>query len=151
MGAPSTTFEDFATVVCEDKRSTSLDAGNVKLTYNALLEKAESREKERQKEEARKLKKMETNFRLLLSDMFGEKMDSSMQWEDIRPKLEGEAAFEAIPHEYEKVRMFKDFQKDLEETCMHNHGGSKGSKSVVRSERRKSPKKTNGEESPAHR
>ena len=30
---------------------TSLDAGNVKLTYNALLEKAESREKERMKEE----------------------------------------------------------------------------------------------------
>merc|ERR1712141_331953 len=112
--APSTTFEDFATVVCEDKRSTSLDAGNVKLTYNALLEKAESRGKERQKEEARKMKKLETNFRLLLSDMFGEKMDSSMQWEDIRQKLEGEGAFEAIPHEYEKIRMFKDFQKDLE-------------------------------------
>ena len=59
----STTFENFATVVCEDKRSASLDAGNVKLTYNALLEKAESREKERLKEEARKLKKLETNFR----------------------------------------------------------------------------------------
>merc|ERR1712055_914842 len=59
----ATSFEEFATVVCEDKRSASLDAGNVKLTYNALLEKAESREKERQKEEARKLKKMETNFR----------------------------------------------------------------------------------------
>ena len=132
------TFEDFATVVCEDKRSASLDAGNVKLTYNALLEKAESREKERQKEEARKMKKLETNFRLLLSDMFGEKIDSSMQWEDIRPKLEGEAAFEAIPHEYEKIRMFKDFQKDLEETCMHNHGGSKSSKSG--SEKRKEKK-----------
>merc|ERR1739848_782864 len=70
-----TGFEEFATIVCEDKRSSSLDAGNVKLTYNALLEKAESREKERQKEESRKLKKMETNFRILLSDMFGEKMD----------------------------------------------------------------------------
>ena len=126
----SVTFEDFATVVCEDKRSASLDAGNVKLTYNALLEKAESREKERLKEEARKLKKLETNFRILLSDVFGEKMDSKTQWEDIRSKLEGEAAFEAIPHEYEKVRMFKDFQKDLEETCMHNHGGGGGAKAT---------------------
>lgn len=35
----STTFEEFATVVCEDRRSATLDAGNVKLTYNALLEK----------------------------------------------------------------------------------------------------------------
>ena len=137
----STTFEDFATVVCEDKRSTSLDAGNVKLTYNALLEKAESREKERQKEETRKLKKMETNFRILLSDMFGEKMDGSMQWEDIRPKLEGETAFEAIPHEYEKIRMFKDFQKDLEETCMHNHGGSKSSKGGGEKRKEKKSKK----------
>lgn len=34
-----TTFEKFATVVCEDKRSATLDAGNVKLTYNSLLEK----------------------------------------------------------------------------------------------------------------
>ena len=34
-----TTFEDFATIVCEDKRAASLDAGNVKLTYNSLLEK----------------------------------------------------------------------------------------------------------------
>ena len=31
-----TTFEDFATVVCEDKRSATLDAGNVKLTFNSL-------------------------------------------------------------------------------------------------------------------
>lgn len=36
---PDTTFEEFATVVCEDSKSASLDAGNVKLTYNSLLEK----------------------------------------------------------------------------------------------------------------
>ena len=35
----NTSFEEFATVVCEDRRSATLDAGNVKLTYNALLEK----------------------------------------------------------------------------------------------------------------
>lgn len=35
----STTFEEFATVVCEDRKSETLDAGNVKLTYNAFLEK----------------------------------------------------------------------------------------------------------------
>ncbi|XP_023216919.1 pre-mRNA-processing factor 40 homolog A-like [Centruroides sculpturatus] len=49
-----TTFEEFATVVSEDKRSGTLDGGNVKLTFNSLLEKAEAREKERLKEEARK-------------------------------------------------------------------------------------------------
>ena len=35
----STTFDQFATIICEDKRSATLDAGNVKLTYNSLLEK----------------------------------------------------------------------------------------------------------------
>jgi len=30
---------DFATIVCDDARSATLDAGNVKLTYNALMEK----------------------------------------------------------------------------------------------------------------
>ena len=38
-----TTFDEFATVVCEDKRSSSLDAGNVKLAFNSLLEKVSSR------------------------------------------------------------------------------------------------------------
>ena len=66
--AASTSFEEFATIVCEDKRSATLDAGNVKLTYNSLLEKAESREKERQKEESRKLKKIEGELRLVSID-----------------------------------------------------------------------------------
>ena len=61
--SPDTTFEDFATIVCEDKRSASLDAGNVKLTYNALLEKAEAKEKERVKEELKKFKKTESEIR----------------------------------------------------------------------------------------
>ncbi|KAA0190406.1 hypothetical protein HAZT_HAZT005643 [Hyalella azteca] len=34
-----TSFMEFATVVCDDARSATLDAGNVKLTYNALMEK----------------------------------------------------------------------------------------------------------------
>ena len=68
---PNTSFEDFANLVCDDNRSATLDAGNVKLTYNSLLEKAESKEKERVKEENRKLRKLETNFRyLFLMDFF---------------------------------------------------------------------------------
>ncbi|UYV61633.1 PRPF40A [Cordylochernes scorpioides] len=64
----NTTFEEFATVVSEDHRSSTLDAGNVKLTYNSLLEKAEAREKERLKEETRKQRKLESNFRNMLKN-----------------------------------------------------------------------------------
>ncbi len=59
----TTKFDEFAALVCEDDRSANLDAGNVKLTFNAFLEKAESKEKERQKEESRKQRKLESNFR----------------------------------------------------------------------------------------
>ena len=40
-----------------------MNAGNVKLMYNALLEKAESRDKERIKEENKKLRKLEGELR----------------------------------------------------------------------------------------
>jgi len=35
----ATEFEEFATIVCEDKRAATLDAGNVKLTFNSFVEK----------------------------------------------------------------------------------------------------------------
>lgn len=35
----NTTFEEFARVVCLDKRSETLDAGNVKLAYHGFVEK----------------------------------------------------------------------------------------------------------------
>merc|ERR1712048_1208981 len=43
----STTYESFSNAILSDKRSNNLDSGNIKLTYNSLLEKAEAREKER--------------------------------------------------------------------------------------------------------
>merc|ERR1712071_415552 len=49
----NTTFEEFATVVSDDKRSHTLDGGNVKLTYNALLEKAEARDKKKKSKKER--------------------------------------------------------------------------------------------------
>nr|XP_025044474.1 pre-mRNA-processing factor 40 homolog B [Pelodiscus sinensis] len=61
-----TTFEDFAHVISFDKRAATLDAGNIKLTFNSLLEKAEAREREREKEEARKLRRREAAFKSML-------------------------------------------------------------------------------------
>ena len=81
-----------------------MDAGNVKLTYNALLEKAEAREKERQKEENRRLKKLENGFRSLLKI---KEIDHQTVWEECRSKLEGDQSFDAITLESERVRIFK--------------------------------------------
>ena len=74
------------------------------MTYNALLEKAETKEKERMKEEARKLKKLENALRIVLSEL---DISEATTWEETRPKLEGKPEFEAIAHEYERIRIFK--------------------------------------------
>ncbi|RLU23079.1 hypothetical protein DMN91_005357 [Ooceraea biroi] len=121
----NTTFEEFATVVCEDRKSATLDAGNVKLTYNLLLEKAEAREKERVKEETRKFKKLETGFKNLLKTL---NVDYQMTWEDVRTKIEEEPDFKAITLESERIRIFKEYQHELEESCSHHHIRSKKKK-----------------------
>lgn len=121
----NTTFEEFATVVCEDRKSATLDAGNVKLTYNLLLEKAEAREKERVKEETRKFKKLETGFKNLLKTL---NVDYQMAWEDVRSKIEEEQDFKAITLESERIRIFKEYQHELEESCSHHHIRSKKKK-----------------------
>ena len=131
----TTTFEEFATMICEDNRSATLDAGNVKLTYNSLLEKAEAKEKERVKEESRKLRKLETNFRTLLAKL---PIEPTTPWETARPQLEKEPEFEAISQEYERARIYKEFMKDLEESCMHSHTKRKKSKSKKSKKHRRS-------------
>merc|ERR1712083_541838 len=122
--SPGTSFEEFATIVCEDKRSASLDAGNVKLTYNALLEKAESREKERLKEEAKRMRKLETAFRLLLSDM---NVEEQTRWDDVKAQLEDTNAYQAVTPE-QAQKMFRDYQRDLQESCTHNHSKKRSKK-----------------------
>merc|ERR1719422_2401364 len=120
-----TGFEEFATIVCEDKRSATLDAGNVKLTYNALLEKAETKEKERQKEENKKLKKIEVELREYFTNM---NVDEKSSWDDIRIQIMDKEAFMAVTED-QAAKMFKDYQRDLTETCQHNHGKKKNKKS----------------------
>lgn len=141
----NTTFEEFATVVCEDRKSATLDAGNVKLTYNLLLEKAEAREKERVKEETRKFKKLETGFKNLLKTL---NVDYQMAWEDVRSKIEEEQDFKAITLESERIRIFKEYQHELEESCSHHHIRSKKKKAkkLKRKSRSRSHSESEGSE-----
>lgn len=65
---------------------------------------AEARERERQKEETRKLRKLESAFRNLLRDT---DVDYHSTWEDVREKLTDHDAFRAIGIESERLRIFK--------------------------------------------
>ncbi|KAH9632309.1 hypothetical protein HF086_010234 [Spodoptera exigua] len=116
---PDTTFEEFATVVCEDSKSASLDAGNVKLTYNSLLEKAEARNKEKIKEESKAQKKIESAFKWALTEA---NIDHQLSWNEVKEKLDLNAPeFAAVPYEEDRVRIYKDFQHEQEESCLHYH------------------------------
>ncbi|XP_050314520.1 pre-mRNA-processing factor 40 homolog A isoform X1 [Anthonomus grandis grandis] len=121
----STTFDQFATVICEDKRSATLDAGNVKLTYNSLLEKAEMKEKERVKEETKRVKKLENSFKNLLKDF---NVDFEKPWEEVKSKIENEEEYKALESDSERHRIYKDFQHEMEESCSHHHSRSRKSK-----------------------
>ncbi|RWS07291.1 pre-mRNA-processing factor 40 A-like protein [Dinothrombium tinctorium] len=78
-----TTYEDFATVLSEDDRSATLDAGNVKMVYERLMEKAREKEKERIKEENKQRRKLELAFMTLLNKI-EPPLDENSHWDDER-------------------------------------------------------------------
>ncbi|XP_033639312.1 pre-mRNA-processing factor 40 homolog B-like isoform X2 [Asterias rubens] len=116
----NTSFEDFATSISTDKRASTLDAGNIKLTFNSLIEKAEAREKERQKEEARKQRRKEGAFKSMLKQS-APPLDINSNWDDVRDRFVNESAFDGITVESERIRLFKEFIQTLEEACAHHH------------------------------
>uniref|UniRef100_A0A182PCN5 Uncharacterized protein n=1 Tax=Anopheles epiroticus TaxID=199890 RepID=A0A182PCN5_9DIPT len=121
----TTTFEDFATVVCEDKRSATLDAGNVKLTYNSLLEKAVAAEKERLKEETRRIRKMENELKGVWIEAGLSGVDS---WETAQKLVIDREVYELYEKEDKVERLWEDFVKEMEDSCSHHHSRSKKSK-----------------------
>ncbi|KAK3592975.1 hypothetical protein CHS0354_023197 [Potamilus streckersoni] len=123
----NTAYEDFYACISEDKRWFGLDTGNIKLTYNSLIEKAEAREKERIKEEARKIKKLETAFKTMLKNA-SPRIEVDTLWDEARSRIENDPEFEMITLEAERIRLFKEYLIALEETCAHHHAKKKRSK-----------------------
>lgn len=121
----STTFEDFATVVCEDKRSATLDAGNVKLTYNSLLEKAEAIEKERIKEETKRLRKLENEIKAAWLEA---NVSPHEPFESAQKLVEHLEAYAIYEKELGVRKIWEDFIRESEDACTHHHSRSKKSK-----------------------
>ncbi|KAI0984078.1 hypothetical protein GJ496_004711 [Pomphorhynchus laevis] len=99
----NTSFEKFAEVVSGDKRAACLDAGNIKLTFTGLMDKAEVREKERLKEEAKKKRKYEAAYRKSLSHS---NIHIDSKWQDVR---------DTIKFEYD------DFDEDSRKRLFYEH------------------------------
>ncbi|ELK04616.1 Pre-mRNA-processing factor 40 like protein A [Pteropus alecto] len=142
----NTTFEDFVAVISSTKRSTTLDAGNIKLAFNSLLEKAEAREREREKEEARKMKRKESAFKSMLKQATPP-IELDAVWEDIRERFVKEPAFEDITLESERKRIFKDFMHVLEHECQHHHSKNKKHSKKSKKHHRKRSRSRSGSDS----
>lgn len=140
----STVFEDFASQIASDRRASGLDTGNIKLTFNSLIEKAEAREKERLKEEARKLRKLESQFRTALKQI-NPPIEPDSKWEDVKEKLEKDPVFEAITLESERIRLFKEYQAVLEDACSHHHAKRKKRKQKHKRSRSRSGSESDNE------
>ncbi|XP_020641514.2 pre-mRNA-processing factor 40 homolog B isoform X1 [Pogona vitticeps] len=119
-----TTFEDFAHVISFDKRAATLDAGNIKLTFNSLLEKAEAREREREKEETRKMRRKEAAFKGMLRQA-APPLEPATTWDEVRERFVNNIAFEQITLESERIRLFREFVQLLETECQHFHAKAK--------------------------
>ncbi|VDP79525.1 unnamed protein product [Echinostoma caproni] len=103
----STSFEDFSTVIGRDDRSKGVDDGNLRMTFDSLLEKAKGRERERQRDDARRLRKLEQNFCDMLSSASFIRPDTS--WDEVRERFNDHPAFRAMSLESERIRVFKDY------------------------------------------
>lgn len=128
-----TTFEKFATVVCEDKRSASLDAGNVKLTFNAMLEKAELVEKDRLREETKRLRRMQNELKQIWLDAG---LTSETSWEEARKIVVESEIFEVYEKDGSVEKVFEDFVRESEGSCTHHHSRPRKSKKNKKHKRR---------------
>ncbi|KAF6777589.1 hypothetical protein AHF37_02620 [Paragonimus kellicotti] len=98
--------------ISKDERSKGIDEGNLRLSFESLLEKAQGRERERQRDDARRLRKLEQNFCEMLCSAKFIRPDTT--WEEIRDRLEDHPAFCAISLESERIRVFKDYLISLD-------------------------------------
>ncbi|XP_066287093.1 pre-mRNA-processing factor 40 homolog B-like isoform X2 [Branchiostoma lanceolatum] len=133
----NSSFEDFATAISSDKRAATLDTGNIKLSYNSLIEKAEAREKERQKEEARKQRRKEAAFKNMLKQATPP-LDTTSTWDDVRDRFVNDSAFDQILVESERARLFKEFIQALETECSHHHSKSSSKKHSKKAKKHRS-------------
>jgi pre-mRNA-processing factor 40 len=137
----STTLEEFTELLNADKRMIGVDHWNIKLTFNGLMEKAEQREKDKQRDEMKKLKKTEQAFKSMLRKY---DVDENTKFASIKEKIAAEEAYTSVGDEKECERMFDDFISQMQETCLHHVKKKKEKKR--KSRRSRSPSASPAEE-----
>lgn len=75
-----------------------LDLGNVRLIFDSLMEKARNRERERQREEARRVHKLEQAFVEMLRQA-DPPIEGTTSWEEVAERFSSQSAFN-VSHLY---------------------------------------------------
>jgi len=85
-----TSFDEYNDQLKEDKRYGQLDPMNIKLVFAGYVDKAEMKEKERIKEEGRKQRKLDQNFKNMLKKL---EIGESTKYEEVKDQICNENAF----------------------------------------------------------
>ncbi|XP_037708249.1 pre-mRNA-processing factor 40 homolog A-like [Drosophila subpulchrella] len=111
---PSTSYDDFAKIVFARKRSSGMDANNVRLIYDSLLEKAKVAKSERIKE-VRRLRKFEYEIKdkWLKADV-----SVAGPYNEAKKIVEHMKAFDVYEKEIGVQKIWQDFIKESEDAVM---------------------------------
>ncbi|KAL5113007.1 hypothetical protein TcWFU_009847 [Taenia crassiceps] len=120
----SSDFEDFKKMVVSDERGRLLDLGNVRIIFDGLMEKARNRERERQREEARRMHKLEQAFFEMLRQA-DPPVEATTTWEEVSERFSSHAPFNAITLQSERLRLFKDYLIQRDAFSGHESKSSK--------------------------
>ena len=132
-----TTLESFAEVLQRDERSRAIDAGNVKLVHERMMQRLREKEKERLRIEGKKKKRMESAFMSLLHSL-EPAVDETSVWDHVRKAIADDDAFLAVPTEEERLSLFKSYVQTMQDSCSHHHSKSKKKSSKRKATRRRS-------------
>ncbi|CAO4370544.1 unnamed protein product [Caenorhabditis nigoni] len=103
----TTDFKEFSEWIMSHPKGEKVDQGNMKLCYNSMVEKAENKAKDEEKELVRRKRRLESEFRNLLK---AHNVDQSSEWAVIKPKLEQEKAYLALENDEEREDAFNHYK-----------------------------------------
>ena len=111
---------------------------------NKMFQETILKEKEKLKEEHRKIKKLEQNFKNLLKKI---EINETTKFEEIKEKLVDEEAYQLINSDQDRERIFAEYLAQMQETCLHHIKKIKKEKPKNKRSRSKSTPPNNNDDS----
>uniref|UniRef100_A0A8R1DV34 FF domain-containing protein n=1 Tax=Caenorhabditis japonica TaxID=281687 RepID=A0A8R1DV34_CAEJA len=103
----TTEYDEFSKWVLSHENGDKVDHGNMKLCYNSMVEKAESKAKDEEREALRRKRRLESEFRNLLK---AHNVDGESEWSAIKSKIEKEKAYLALENDEEREAAFQNYK-----------------------------------------